>query len=254
MKRVLILGGTGDASFLAAKASTLTGIEVRVSLAGRTRHPSALARMVRVGGFGGVAGLVDYLRREAIALLVDATHPFAAQISVNAAIAAAEVGVPRLMLIRPAWEQQSGDRWMTVESVEAAAAVLPDRAKRVFLTIGRQELAAFAHLENIWFLMRMIDPPQPDTAVPKGTLLLEQGPFAVADERKLLMKYEIDAIISKNSGGDATYAKIIAARKLGILVVMVKRPVVPEGEQVPDVESALEWLVSKRSQSESLRD
>lgn len=245
MKRILILGGTSDASLLAAKASTLSGVEVRVSLAGRTRHPLSLAETVRIGGFGGVAGLTAYLRREAIALLIDATHPFAEQISLNAAIAAAKVGVPRLMLVRPAWEQQEGDRWMTVESVEAAAAALPGRAKRVFLTIGRQELATFADLNNIWFLMRMIDQPQPDAPTPQGTLLLERGPFSLEDERRLLSQHAIDTLVSKNSGGDATYAKIAAVRELGIPVLMVQRPVMPEGEQVADVEGAMAWLIDQ---------
>jgi precorrin-6A/cobalt-precorrin-6A reductase len=252
-KRVLILGGTGEAAQLAAKAAEIPGVEVITSLAGRTRQPVSPSGAVRIGGFGGTAGLTHYLREQRIDLLIDATHPFAAQISFNATIAAAECGIPRLMLIRPAWQkvegdseaQASADRWIEVDSVEAAAAVLPGLATRVFLTIGRQDLAAFAHLEDIWFLMRMIDPLAPDDIVPKGLLLLERGPFVLADERDLLRKYEIDAIVSKNSGGDATYAKIIAARELGILVVMVKRKAVPEGEQVPDVESAVEWLVSK---------
>lgn len=242
MKRLLILGGTGDASQLAALAANLPGIEVKVSLAGRTRQPKDVTGDVRIGGFGGVSGLTAYLRDEAIDLLIDATHPFAAQISFNAAAAATELGIPRLMLVRPEWQPVAGDNWIEVDNTEAAAAVLPGIAKQVFLTVGRQELAAFAHLENIWFLMRMIDPPSPEALVPKGMLLYDRGPFELVAERSLLKQYNIDTVVSKNSGGDATYAKIIAARELGIKVVMVRRPVIPAGEQVADVENALKWL------------
>jgi precorrin-6A/cobalt-precorrin-6A reductase len=182
------------------------------------------------------------LRKQQIDGLIDATHPFAAQISFNAAAAAAEVGIPHLMLIRPAWERTEGDRWIEVDDHEAAAATLPDLAQRIFLTIGRQELAAFAHLQDLWFLMRMIDPPLPDAAVPPGKLLLERGPFSLDEERSLLKQYQIGAIVSKNSGGDATYAKIIAARELGIPVVMIQRPPIPPGDSVADIESALAWL------------
>ncbi|NEU73782.1 cobalt-precorrin-6A reductase [Hassallia byssoidea VB512170] len=244
MKRVLILGGTGDAAELAAKAANLPGIEVMVSLAGRTRQPKDVAGNVRIGGFGGVAGLTAYLRDEAIDLLVDATHPFAAQISLNAIASATEVNIPALMLVRPMWQRVMGDNWIEVESIEAAALKLSDRPKRVFLTIGRQELAAFAHIEDIWFLMRMIDPPQPNTLVPKGLLLYDRGPFTLASERQLLIQHAIDTIVSKNSGGDATYAKIIAARELNIPVVMVQRPAVLQGDRVTNVEAALNWLIS----------
>jgi precorrin-6A/cobalt-precorrin-6A reductase len=243
MKRVLILGGTGDAAKLAAKAANLSGIEVIVSLAGRTSQPKDVALNTRVGGFGGVAGLTAYLREEAIDLLIDATHPFAAQISLNAAASAAEVKIPRLMLMRPMWEPVIGDNWIEAENIETAAQKLGSCSKRVFLTIGRQELAAFAHIENIWFLMRMIDPPQPNTLVPKGLLLYDRGPFTLANERQLLIQHAIDTIVSKNSGGDATYAKIIAARELNIPVVMVQRPATPESDRVANVEAALNWLI-----------
>lgn len=245
MKRVLILGGTGNAVELAQKAANVPGLEVRVSLAGRTRQPKDVTENTRIGGFGGVAGLTAYLRDEAIDLLIDATHPFAVQISLNAVIAADEVGIPLLMLVRPMWETQVGDRWIWVESIAAAAAVLRSQGKRVFLTIGRQELATFAHLKDIWFLMRMIDPPQPNTLVPKGLLLLERGPFSLDDERQLLIQHSIDTIVSKNSGGDATYAKIIAARELSIPVVMVQRPAVPRGDRVTNIEEAFDWLISQ---------
>ncbi len=161
----------------------------------------------------------------------------------HAATAARACGVPHLMLVRPAWEPVAGDRWLSVESLAAAVEMLPEVAQRVFLTIGRQELAAFASLLHLWFLMRMIDPPLPGTPVPPGTLVLARGPFALDDERQLLQTYAIEAIVSKNSGGEATYAKIIAARELGLPVVMIQRRPLPGGEQVADVQQAMAWLV-----------
>ena len=243
MKRVLLLGGTGEAAQLVVQASALPGIEVITSLAGRLRQPVTPAGRVRMGGFGGTEGLIHYIREQQIDLLLDATHPFAAQMSHHAATAARACGVPHLMLVRPAWEPVAGDRWLSVESPAAAVEMLPEVAQRVFLTIGRQELAAFASLLHLWFLMRMIDPPLPGTPVPPGTLVLARGPFALDDERQLLQTYAIEAIVSKNSGGEATYAKIIAARELGLPVVMIQRRPVPGGEQVADVPQAMAWLV-----------
>ncbi|MBW4513760.1 MAG: cobalt-precorrin-6A reductase [Timaviella obliquedivisa GSE-PSE-MK23-08B] len=240
MKRLLILGGTGDAVALAKQAAQIPYLETITSLAGRTQTASAPGN-TRIGGFGGAAGLADYLRDRQIHLLVDATHPFAAQITWNASIAAKEVGIPHLMLIRSAWEKTAGDRWIEVESNAIAATVLP--AQRIFLTIGRQELSAFAQRLDCWFLMRMIDPPTSDARVPNGKILLERGPFAVADERALLQNYNIGAIVSKNSGGEATYAKIIAAREMEIPVVMVQRPIMPIGEVATRVEEALNWIL-----------
>ncbi|MBD2297143.1 MULTISPECIES: cobalt-precorrin-6A reductase [Nostocales] len=243
--RVLILGGTTEAAELGARVATIDGIEAIASLAGRTREPSRPSGNVRIGGFGGVDGLVEYLRQMKVDVLIDATHPFANQISDNAAAAANEVGIHRLMLIRPAWEKTTGDRWIEVDSNAAAADILPNQAKRVFLTVGRQELSTFAHLQDIWFLMRMIDPPGKDTLVPPGIILCDRGPFILENERKIIVQHNIDTIVSKNSGGDATYAKIIAARELGVQVVMVKRPSVPMGEKVADVDGAVTWLLGK---------
>ncbi|MCF2151007.1 cobalt-precorrin-6A reductase [Desmonostoc muscorum LEGE 12446] len=243
--RVLILGGTGDAAELAAKLASMEGVEIITSLAGRTRQPLVPLGDLRVGGFGGVAGLASYLEVMQIDLLIDATHPFATQISWNAVDAATKVGVPHLMLIRPPWEKVSGDRWIEVDSVTAAAAALQNQSRRVFLTVGRQELAAFAHLKEIWFLMRMIDPPTPDALVPPGMLLCDRGPFTLNNEREILIHHNIDTIVSKNSGGDATYAKIIAARELEVKVVMVNRPATPPGDYVTHVDGALAWIFDK---------
>ena len=241
-KRVLILGGTGDSLKLTALASTIPELEIINSLAGRTRQPVITSTPTRIGGFGGVSGLINYLREQEIDLLIDATHPFAGQISRNAAIASSELNIPRLMLVRPPWQKVEGDRWIEVENNEVAIKVLPKLGSRIFLSIGRQELTSYAHLKYLWFLIRTIDILKLDSLVPPGKILTERGPFSLEDERSLLEKYEIEAMVSKNSGGDATYAKIIAARELGISVVMIQRPSLPEGEQVSDVESAVAWI------------
>jgi precorrin-6A/cobalt-precorrin-6A reductase len=243
MPKLLILGGTGDAAKFIAQAAALPGVEVISSLAGRTPKPNMpTVGQVRVGGFGGEAGLLKFLQDEYIDLLIDVTHPFAAQISWNAANAAKAQGIPHLLVNRPGWEQQPDDRWIAAPTHEAAAALLPELAKRVFLTIGRQELAAFAHLQNLWFLMRMITPPDPP--IPFGEVILQQGPFSVEAEIKLMQRHGIAAIVSKNSGGNATYAKIIAARELSIPVVMIPRPILPETEIVESIDAALDWLRS----------
>lgn len=240
--RVLILGGTGDASKLAARLAAFPSVEVISSLAGRTSQPLELSGTVRSGGFGGVMGLVAYLREQRIDALIDATHPFAKQISWNAAEAAQATGVHYLQLARPVWQKQPRDCWIEVETLEAAVDAIPKDAQRVFLTIGRQQLTLFASLERVWFLMRSIDPPDP-RQIPKGEVLLERGPFSLAQERSLLQTYEIEVLVSKNSGGNATYAKIAAARALQIPVVMVQRPMMPQGETVADVEGAIAWVI-----------
>jgi precorrin-6A/cobalt-precorrin-6A reductase len=244
MMRVLILGGTGEAAQLAAKVANIHGIEAITSLAGRTREPSVPLGNLRIGGFGGVTGLVNYLHQMKIDVLIDASHPFANQIAFNAAEAAMQVKIPRLKLIRPPWKQVNGDRWIEVDSIKAAAAVVENQSKRVFLSIGRQEIGAFAHLQQIWFLMRMIDPPEAQALVPPGKVLCDRGPFHIHNEREILIHHQIDTIVSKNSGGDATYAKIIVARELNLPVIMVNRPLLPPGEQVTEIDEALVWLYS----------
>ncbi len=245
MKRLAIVGGTGEAMELAAHAIDLPGLAVITTLAGRTRDPKAVAGLVRIGGFGGEAGLVEYLQTEQIDLIVDASHPFAAQISRHVAGAATKVGIDRVMLVRPAWTRLPEDKWIEVESIAAAVQAIPASAERIFATIGRQQLAPFAVLTDRWCLMRSIDPPDPSIPLPPGKLLLDRGPFTLERERELLKEYQIQAIVSKNSGGDATYAKIIAARELGMPVIMVQRPPVPTGEIVVDVAGAIEWLIAR---------
>lgn len=244
--QILILGGTTEGSRLAQEVTKIPGIEVITSLAGRTSQPATQATATRSGGFGGSTGLAQYIKDNAIEALIDATHPFAEQISFNAATAAQVCSIPHLMLVRPQWEAKEGDRWIEVETLEEAAAILPGFARRVFLTIGRQELSTFIYHHpqplspHIWFLMRMIDPPTPP--IPTGELLLERGPFSLDHEKELLLNYNLELIVSKNSGGDATYAKIEAARLLSLPVVMVKRPQTPECEKVSTVEEAIGWI------------
>jgi precorrin-6A/cobalt-precorrin-6A reductase len=243
--QLLILGGTGDASILATRAASITNLNIILSLAGRTEtarnsnsHNTSI--QTRIGGFGGIEGLTNYIQQNSIDLIIDATHPFAAQISYHGTEAARICGIPYLILDRPQWEKEIGDNWIEVETIAEAAKILPNVAKRVFLTIGRQELAAFAHLQDIWFLMRSIDPPQPP--IPRGEIILDQAPFALEKERKLLLKYKIEAIVSKNSGGDATYPKVFTARELGIPIIMIKRPSLPQTDRASTVEEALTWL------------
>ncbi len=246
MKKILILGGTGDAVKLAASLANIREIEVISSLAGRTKKPSILVGQVRIGGFGGAEGLANYLQENAIDFLIDATHPCAGQISIHGAIAAKITNIPHLMLVRPQWEKVSGDNWIEVESVAAAAQAIPETVSRVFITSGRQQLEPFLLRSQIypetWYLMRSIDPP--DLELPNSKVILDRGPFSLEQERALLRDDQIQAIVSKNSGGDATYAKIIAARELGIPIIMVQRPTIPEGEKVTSIASAIAWLTN----------
>lgn len=243
-KRILILGGTSEAIALAVALLQYPHLEITTSLAGRTQKP-AVPGLVRSGGFGGTAGLIDYLQGQQVHALVDATHPFAAQMSWNAAAAATAIGIPHLMLVRPPWQKAEGDRWIEVEHNAAAAATLLGLANRAFLTIGRQELAVYAFLKETWFLMRMIDPPASDAVIPNGLLLLARGPFSLADERSLLSRHRIEALVSKNSGGEATYAKIIAAREMNLPVVMVQRPSMPETAKAETIPEAVCWLLER---------
>jgi precorrin-6A/cobalt-precorrin-6A reductase len=197
---------------------------------------------VRVGGFGGVDGLAGWLRAHAVDAVIDATHPFAARMSANAARAAALTGVPLLGLRRPGWTAGPGDRWIDVPSLEAAAEVLPGLGKRVFLTTGRLGLGVFAHLTGAWFLVRSVDPPQPPYP-PRTHTLLDRGPFTLDGELALLREHRIDVLVTKDSGAAATAPKLAAARALGVPVVVVRRPPAPPGvPAVPDVPGALAWL------------
>ncbi|MEU1004077.1 cobalt-precorrin-6A reductase [Streptomyces tibetensis] len=239
---VLILGGTTEARALAAAMSSRPGVRVTTSLAGRVAKPGALDGEVRVGGFGGARGLARWLREESVDALVDATHPFAESITANAARAAAETGVPAVVLRRPGWRPGPGDHWHPVPSLDAAADLLPALGRRVFLTTGRLGLASFAHLTRLHFVVRSVDPPEPPLP-PDTHVLLSRGPFTVPGETALLRELGIDVLVTKDSGGGATAAKLTAARDLGLPVVVVGRPPLPDGvTAVPDVEGVLEHL------------
>ncbi len=244
---LLILGGTGEASALAARAALVPQLRVVTSLAGRTSAPLAPYGELRRGGFGGADGLAAYLRDAAIDLVVDATHPFAAVISRHAAEACARAAKPRLVLVRPPWQRQSGDRWIEVDDLAGAAAALPGLAHRVFLSVGRQELRTFGAVRDCWFLVRLIEPPRTALPLAEAEIITARGPFTVEDERDLMTSRRIEALVSKNSGGDATYAKIAAAAALGLPVVIVRRPPPPPGEIVEAVEAALDWIVEHLS-------
>jgi len=241
-KRVLILGGTADAAAIAQALADDPAIQTISSLAGRTRAPRQLAGEVRSGGFGGPDGLAQYLEEARIDAVVDATHPFAAAISRHASEACDAVGVPRVQLQRPAWTAQDGDTWIEVDDIDAAARVLAANGTRVFLTIGRQELSAFADVRNVWFLVRLIDPPTEPIAFPDFELICGRGPFDAAAEEALMRGHDIDVLVSKNSGGSATYGKIEAARRLSIPVVMIRQPPLEAGDRVEDVEAACAWV------------
>lgn len=240
MTRLLILGGTVDAARLARALAETPGLEVVSSLAGRTDTLPDLPGRVRVGGFGGVEGLAAYLRAEGIDRVVDATHPFAARISAHAAEACAVLGLPRLMLARPQWQQLPGDRWVEVDSMAAAVAALPGLGRRAFLTVGIGEVAAFAPVRDVWFLVRLLADqtlPLADYAVITG-----KGPFDMQAEQILMVHHRVELVVSKASGGAATYGKIAAARALGLPVLMVKRPALPEGMRVDSMAAAVAWV------------
>lgn len=239
---VLILGGTTEARELAAALVTRPGVRVTTSLAGRVTRPGAIAGEVRIGGFGGAEGLAAWLREEHVDALVDATHPFARAITWNAAQAAAETGVPSVVLRRPGWRPGPRDHWHHVDSLSAAADALPGLGRRVFLTTGRMELAAFAHLTDLHFVVRSVELPEPPMP-PHTEVLLARGPFTVAEESQLLYDHCIDVLVTKDSGGSATAAKLTAARELALPVVVVRRPSLPDGvAAVPDVPAVLERL------------
>ncbi|MEU1530019.1 cobalt-precorrin-6A reductase [Streptomyces fagopyri] len=241
---VLVLGGTTEARRLAAELAGRPGVRVTTSLAGRVSRPGALEGDVRVGGFGGADGLARWLREQRVDAVVDATHPFATGITENAVRAAAATGVPAVVLRRPGWRPGPDDRWHFAASLTEAAALLPPLGRRVFLTTGRLGLGAFAHLAGLHFLARSVEAPEPPLP-PDTEVLLARGPFTVDGETILLRAHRVDVLVTKDSGGEATAAKLTAARALGLPVVVVRRPPLPEGvAAVPDVVSALARLES----------
>lgn len=241
MNQVLLLAGTVEATRLAARLSGDHGIDVLSSLAGVTQSPRRREGRVRSGGFGGIEGLVAHLQQHPVDALIDATHPFAAVMPFHAHAAAEQTGTPVCRLLRPAWKPEPGDRWWVVPTLEAAALEIESlAAKRPLLTIGRRGVEAFL-ASSAWFLIRSIEPP---TELPKNhRLLLDRGPFDFETEKSLMREHRIDVLVTKNSGGEATAAKLQAARELGLPVVIVQRPEQPPVPRVRDVEAAVAWLV-----------
>jgi precorrin-6A/cobalt-precorrin-6A reductase len=253
--RLLILGGTGEAAALARGVLARFGeaIDMTTALAGRTRHPGPITGMVRIGGFGGASGLADYLAAQRFDRLIDATHPFATEISSAARLACDQTRVPRLLLLRPAWRRHPLDRWIEVDSIEAAAQIVGRVGRRAMLTVGAGEVAAFATANSVRFVVRMIDPPRERLPLRFHEVVLGRGPFALSEERHLLQRHAIDVLVCKASGGAATEAKLVAARELSLPVIMVRRPPVERGLSVDTVDAALDWLAGLNERPEARR-
>lgn len=245
---MLLLGGTSEAQDLAARLAGVPTLRVVTSYAGRVRSPRRPDGDLRTGGFGGTDGLAAWLRANAPALVVDATHPFAVQISSHAVDAARATGIPLLRLQRPGWTPEPGDQWHRVPELSAAAALLPRLGSRPLLTTGRQGLAAFTGdpaCARLDLFVRCVDPPE--IALPPRTRLLRaRGPYTVPGERALLLEHRIDVLVTKDSGGAATSAKLDAARELGLPVIIVDRPPAPAAPTVATVEEAERWVRDQR--------
>lgn len=213
------------------------------SYAGATQAPVAQPLPTRCGGFGGVPGLVQFIRGQGITHVVDATHPFAAQMSRNACAAGDATGVPLLALERAPWQAEAGDRWVDVPDMAAAAQALPEDPARVFLAIGRKQLDAFAGRHQHHYLLRLVDAPQPGSLpLADTTVVLGRGPFSAADDQALLQAHGITWLVAKNAGGEATRGKLLAARALGLPVVMVQRPPLPQRPRTEEVGTVLHWI------------
>lgn len=240
MTRALILGGTSDASLLAAAIADAP-IDAVYSYGGRTRAPADQPLPTRVGGFGGVSGLADTIRRECITHVIDATHPFAAGMSRNAVEACAETGTPLIALERAPWTRAPGDSWIEVGDVAAAAAALPEASANVFLAIGRQHIAPFASRPQHTYTLRFVDPPEAPLPF-VADVIVSRGPFTLDGELDMMRTRGINWIVARNSGGDGARAKIDAARMLGLPVVMISRPELPKRLRVESVAEVMQWL------------
>jgi precorrin-6A/cobalt-precorrin-6A reductase len=236
---ILVLGGTAEARELADELDR-GAVRVLTSLAGRVANPRLPRGQVRIGGFGGPAALADWLAEHEVRAVVDATHPFAERISASAARACPAAGVPLLRLERPGWSERPGDRWHRVPDLTAAAALVASLGDRVLLTTGRQGLAAFAPVNDAWFLVRCVAPPEPPLPA-RHELLLDRGPYTLAGELALLDRHALDLVVTKDSGGGLTEAKLDAARERGVPVIVVDRPPRPATERVATVAEALAW-------------
>lgn len=240
-RNILILGGTTEASALAA-ALAGRGDRATLSYAGRVASPRVQPVPTRSGGFGGIPGLSGYLRREGITHLVDATHPFAAQMSANAAAAAAATGTAFIALVRPPWRPGPGDEWTRAADVAAAAAMLAGPPRHVFLALGRLHVAAFAAQPQHHYLLRLVDAPDAPLPLPRATVVLARGPFDAARDEALMRHHRIALIVAKNSGGTGAEAKLVAARTLGLPAILIDRPLPPVRPERTAVAEILHWL------------
>ena len=250
--RVLLLGGTTEASMLAEMLADDPRFTAILSLAGVTRRPVLPRIAHRIGGFGGIDGLSSWMRDQRIEALIDATHPYAVQMSHHAATAAARDDIPCLRVDRPGWTAQAGDRWIRVHDGEAAAQALGDTPRRVLLTLGSKGLAPFCRMPMHHYVIRCIDAPDVVLLPPDHRLLLARGPFTLEDEMALLALHRIDILVSKNSGGSATAAKLQAARQCGLPVVMIERtPRAADAPQVATAAEAMDWLSARYHEASS---
>ena len=242
MRHILILGGTAEARQLAGRLLHRRDLAITLSLAGRTTAPAEQPVPVRTGGFGGTDGLAAYLEAQQIEVLIDATHPYAAVMSAHAAEAVARTNVRLLALRRPPWATIVRDQWVEVDTIDDAVLAIGPAPRRVFLTVGRRDIAAFAAAPQHSYLIRSVDPIDPPLDVPHATYVTARGPFSEQSDRALMTEHRIDTVVAKNSGGGATYGKIAAARSLGIRVVMLRRPVLPTVTTVETVQDAVAWI------------
>ena len=243
-KHLLILGGTAEAAELAGRVvrDLAHRVAVTTSLAGRLAPNRDIPGNMRIGGFGGTRGLARYLREAAVDCVIDATHPFAEVISANAYAACLLAEVPRLMLVRPPWRPPPGTRWVEADDMRGAAEILPRLARRAFLTVGRGGIAAFSEVSGVWFLVRLIEEPADPLPLQDHALVIARPPFTVEGECALFEEHRIDTLVTRQSGGAATAAKVVAARETGAKVVFVARPPLEPGPVVETVEEALAWL------------
>ena len=239
--RALILGGTSEANLLATAVAD-ADIDAIYSYAGRTRIPVNQPLPTRTGGFGGADGLADTIRQEGITHVVDATHAFAAEISRNAVAACAATNTPLIALERAPWSKMQGDRWIEVPDIASAVAALPNEPARVFLAIGRQHIAPFSARPQHAYTLRFIDAAEGPLALPNADLIVSRGPFSRESELDLLRLRRIEWVVARNSGGTGARAKIDAARELGLPIVMIMRPELPQRSRVESVDDVLRWL------------
>ncbi|MBP0484894.1 cobalt-precorrin-6A reductase [Sagittula salina] len=241
MPNPLVLGGTTEATALCRRMAEL-GLTGTISFAGRVARPVRQPLPQRVGGFGGIDGLARYIRDNGVTHLVDATHPFAAQMSANAVAACALTDTPLIALTRAPWQAQPGDDWTRVPDIAGAVATLKGPPRRVMLAVGRMHLAEFAPNPQHFYLLRLVDPVEGALPLPDAFAVIDRGPFTLENDRTLMEEHAIDLVVSKNAGGTGARAKLDAARDLGLPVLMIDRPALPARAEAHDVETVIDWL------------